>query len=122
MEDEIKKGLISRLKRHCTNKGESKDREVQKLVEKRNLVQIKSDFYKKIIAESAMQMNMDKLNNAIKFDADDEIEYIPLGYNEYRVILPLKMCIRDRICPRQRKVMQAVTKRQVTSKVILTLE
>lgn len=37
-----------------------------------------------------MQMNMDKLNNAIKFDADDEIEYIPLGYNEYRVILPLK--------------------------------
>lgn len=90
LEDEIKKGLISRLKRHCTNKGESKDREVQELVEKRKLVQIKSDFYKKIIAESAMQMNMDKLNNAIKFDADDEIEYIPLGYNEYRVILPLK--------------------------------
>ena len=90
LEDEIKKGLISRLKRHCTNKGESKDREVQELVEKRKLVQIKSDFYKKIIAESAMQMNMDKLNNAIKFDADDEIEYIPLGDNEYRVILPLK--------------------------------
>ena len=30
-------------------------------------------------------------NNAIaQFDADDEIEYIPLGDNEYRVILPLK--------------------------------